>query len=215
MLTLGLHTAGAACETALVRGGALLGHQKVAMSRGQDAQLPELVAKACEQAGVQLTDIDRFGVVTGPGSFTGVRVGVAFARGLALATGAPCIGVTSLEAALPEGQQGSAIVIFPAQRRQPDITFWMQRFRSGMATAAAEEIRLEALTHLLDEHPHMVYGEAGALAEARPDLIVHNADTSAQRAAELATIFEQDTHPPRPNYARAPDALLPGGKPAR
>lgn len=212
MLTLGLHTAGPACDVAIVRDGVLLSRQHVEMTRGQDAQLPGLVAKACRDAGIALGDIERFGVVTGPGSFTGVRVGVAFARGLSLATGAPCIGVTSLEAALPVGQQGSAIVTFPAQKRQPDITYWMQLFRSGMATGEAAEISLEALMTLLREHPHMVYGEAGALTDAMPDQTVHAAAASAQRCAELAAVFDADAHPPRPSYARAPDALLPGGK---
>lgn len=215
MLVLGLDTAGASTQVAIVRGSVTLAQDRLDQSRGQDARLPGLVQSVCAAAGIALSDIQRIAVVTGPGSFTGVRVGVAFARGLTLALKAPSIGVTSLEAALPAGQQGSAIVIFPAQKRAPDITFWMQRFRTGMATSPPEEIPLEQLATLLDEHPHMVFGEAGALAGARPDIPVHAAQATAERAAQLAQAFSPEDHPPRPVYVRAPDALLPGGQPAR
>ncbi len=214
MLILGLHTAGPACDVALVRGGEILSQSHTPMTRGQDARLPELVAQACAEANVGLGDLDRIAVVTGPGSFTGVRVGVAYGRGLALVTPADCVGVTSLEAALPAGQQGSAMVLLPAQRRPPDITYWTQRFRSGVATGPAEEVALDHLPGLLNAHPHMLYGNADALIVAIPEQKVHPAQPTAQRAAMLAAGFAPDTHPPRPTYARAPDALLPGGKPA-
>lgn len=214
MIVLAIHTAGPACDVAIWHDGSVIAQVREAMLRGQDVRLPALVALVCDEAGIELSDISRFGVVTGPGSFTGVRVGVAFARGLALATGAPCLGITSLEAALPAGQQGSAIVILPAQRRAPDITYWTQRFRSDVATGPAEEMRLEDLAALLTAHPHMVYGDGAALIEAMPDVQVAPATPCAVRAAELAAISEPDAHPPRPTYARAPDALLPGGKAA-
>lgn len=212
MLTLGIHTAGAACDIAIVRDADVLATKTEAMLRGQDARLPILVAEACEDAAISLHDVDRYGVVTGPGSFTGVRVGVSFARGLALATARPCIGVTSLEACLPSGQQGSALVALPAQRRAPDITYWTQTFRSGSATGTAKELRLEALAELLLAHPHMVYGSADALVEHMKDLDVRSAEPTALRTAELAAIFEPERHKPSPTYVRAPDAALPGGR---
>ena len=212
MLTLALHTAMAGCDVAIQRDGTVLASLSEAMRKGQDARLPGLVAEACEQAGVTLEEIERLGVVTGPGSFTGVRVGVAFARGLALATGVPCVGISSLEAALPDGQQGSAIVLLPAQKRPPEITYWAQTFRSGAATAPPEEMPLDAVVELLNAHPHMVFGDAAALQDALPSLSIRPAAPSALRAAALTAVFDPERHPPRPSYARAPDAALPGGK---
>ncbi|MEE2929633.1 MAG: tRNA (adenosine(37)-N6)-threonylcarbamoyltransferase complex dimerization subunit type 1 TsaB, partial [Pseudomonadota bacterium] len=153
MIVLGIHTAGPACDVALVRGEEILAETLVPMTRGQDAQLPGLVDRLLQRTETTLGEIDRFAVVTGPGSFTGIRVGVAFARGLSLATGAPSIGVTSLEAALPDGQQGSAIVALPAQKRPPDITFWTQSFRTGMPTGEATEMSAAHLNAKLSEHP--------------------------------------------------------------
>lgn len=212
MIILGIHTAGPACDLAILSGDTVLAERREEMLRGQDARLPGLTQDVLAEAKVALDQVDRFAVVSGPGSFTGIRVGVAFARGLALATGRPAIGVTTLEAALPAGQQGSAIVALPAQKRPPDLTFWTQTFRSGLATDAPLELSLDQLQSLLISHPHMVYGDGAALAphiQAQP---VHTAAPSAARAAAVAAGFDPDLHPARPVYARAPDAALPKSK---
>ena len=209
MIVLGFHTAGPACELALIRDGEPLAVRTEAMQRGQDARLPGLTQALLSDAGVALDEVDRFAVVTGPGSFTGIRVGVAFARGLALATEKTCLGITTLEAALPAGQQGSAIVVLPAQKRPPDITYWAQTFRSGTPTDAATEMSLSAIAELLTSHPHMVYGDADALRTEIPDLTVHAAQPTAVRAAQLAAELTPEDRPARPTYARAPDAALP------
>jgi len=212
MLTLGVHTAGPACDIALADGELILTATREEMARGQDAKLAGLVKTLFETAGREIGSLDRIGVVVGPGSFTGIRVGTAFARGLALATGATCVGVTSLEAALPAGQQGSAIVLLPAQRRPPDITYWAQKFRSGEATGTPEELSLDAVLDLLQAHPHMIYGDADALVAAGREITVHSAQPSAERAALLAQCVDANSHPPSPTYVRAPDAALPSGQ---
>ena len=209
MNILGIHTAGPACELALVQSDQVTATRHEPMLRGQDARLPGLVRELLETANVTVADIDRIAVVTGPGSFTGIRVGVAFARGLALATGTPCLGITTLEATLPAGQQGSAVVALPAQKRPPDITFWTQTFRSGAATGLAEETPLAKLQDLLLSHPHMVYGDAAAVQPHLPTTTVHAAKPEAARAAMLAARLDPEAHPARPVYARAPDAAPP------
>ncbi|MEL6666717.1 MAG: tRNA (adenosine(37)-N6)-threonylcarbamoyltransferase complex dimerization subunit type 1 TsaB [Pseudomonadota bacterium] len=213
MIVLGIHTAGPACDLAIWRDGEVLAEMREPMVRGQDARLPELTKSLLDAAGCAFSDISRYAVVTGPGSFTGIRVGVAFARGLSLATHAPCIGVTSLEAALPAGQQGSAIVALAAQRRPPDITFWAQTFRSGMATAMANEMRAEELVQLLADRPHMLFGDQEALAGCFPNDTIHPAAPRAARAAAVAADLDPDQRPARPTYARSPDAALPASKP--
>lgn len=213
MLTLGLNTAGPACDVALLEDGRLLAQRLEAMTRGQDARLPGLVSDLLDEAGTSLGALSRIGVVTGPGSFTGVRVGVAFARGLSLALKLPCIGVTALEAALPPGQQGSAMVLLPAKRRPPEISYWAQRFRSGTATGVPEEIDLGAAAGELEAHPHFVFGEGlEALAERLPGLTVHDARPTAARTAALAAATTHSPDRASPVYVRAPDAALPGGR---
>lgn len=213
MLTLGINTSGPACDVALVRDDVVLVSHLEAMMRGQDARLPGLLEAAVAEAGFAITDLQRIGVVTGPGSFTGVRVGVSFARGLALALNIPCIGINALEAALPAGQQGSAIVLLPAKRRPPDISYWAQRFRTGAATAPAEELSLDALVDDLGAHPHFVFGTGlQALSVALPDLSLHEAEPTAARAALIAATADTDGSSASPVYVRSPDAALPGGR---
>ena len=215
MIILAIHTAGPACDLAVLRDGAVIARCEEAMIRGQDARLPQLVQDVLAEARLGLDQVDRFAVVTGPGSFTGIRVGVAFARGLALATKKPCIGVTSMEAALPAGQQGSAIVALPARKRAPDITFWTQTFRTGSATGPASEMALEDLITLLKDRPHMVYGESAALEPHLPGTPIHSAAPYSVRAGQVAATLDPELRTARPTYARAPDAALPKATPGK
>ncbi|MGB6861950.1 MAG: tRNA (adenosine(37)-N6)-threonylcarbamoyltransferase complex dimerization subunit type 1 TsaB, partial [Pseudolabrys sp.] len=73
-------------------------HESVPMQRGHAEALMPLVARVLERAQIDFTALDRIAVTTGPGSFTGLRVGIAAARGIALATGKPAIGLTTLAA---------------------------------------------------------------------------------------------------------------------
>ncbi|MEM9842178.1 MAG: tRNA (adenosine(37)-N6)-threonylcarbamoyltransferase complex dimerization subunit type 1 TsaB [Pseudomonadota bacterium] len=209
MIVLGLHTAGPACVLALIQGQEVIASQSAAMARGQDANLPGLVDALLADAALTLSQVDRFAVVTGPGSFTGIRIGVAFARGLALALQRPCVGVSSLEAALPAGQQGSAIVALPAQRRPPDITYWTQTFRTGVPTGPPLEQSLEALQAFLHERPHIMFGAREALQPHFPSVLIQAAAPSAVRAAIYGAQLDPELHPAEPVYARAPDAALP------
>lgn len=215
MIVLALHTAGPACDLALVKDGELLAERHEQMVRGQDARLPILVQDLLAETRLKLAQVGQFAVVTGPGSFTGIRIGVAFARGLALATEKPCIGVTTMEATLPAGQQGSAIVALSAQKRPPDITFWTQTFRTGAATGPAVEMPLHDLARLLEDRPHMVFGDPESLEPFLPGTIIHTARPSAARAAMVASTFDPEMRIARPTYVRAPDAALPKPKPGK
>ncbi|MEO1321802.1 MAG: tRNA (adenosine(37)-N6)-threonylcarbamoyltransferase complex dimerization subunit type 1 TsaB [Pseudomonadota bacterium] len=213
MLVLAIHTAGPACDIALCDTTKVLAETHQPMLRGQDASLPGLVADVLRRGNKHLDQVDRFAVVTGPGSFTGIRVGVAFARGLALPKGTPCVGVTTLEASLPSGQQGSALVALPAQKRPPDVTFWTQTFRTGEATGPAMERCVEDLVEYLDQRPHNLFGDETALAPHFTGIRIHPAAPTARRAAQVALRLDPALRSASPTYARAPDAALPSKPP--
>ncbi|MEQ8301581.1 MAG: tRNA (adenosine(37)-N6)-threonylcarbamoyltransferase complex dimerization subunit type 1 TsaB [Hyphomonas sp.] len=210
MLILALNTAFAALEGAVVGDGEILADARDDMTRGQDRQLPDFVERLLASAGVTLAEIDRIAVVTGPGSFTGIRIGVAYARGLSLVTGAECVGVTSLEAAIPAGMEGNTLGALMAQKRPPDQTWWVQGLEGDEGIAVPVEVSLTDLKAMLEGFAVPVFidgvealGDVTATIDARP------MRPSAITAALKASRFDPAAHPPAPVYAREPDATLP------
>lgn len=200
MTVLALNTAGPACDLALVHGGCVVAEQRVAMARGQDGALPGLVDELLGTAGCALKDVGRIAVIVGPGSFTGVRIGTAYARGLALVLDVPCLGITSLEACVAPDAPPVCVAL-QAQRRPPDLTFWTQQV--GAEGSSPEEWPLDR-----------VLAWSGPMISDRPDL-VSGAKTGEPRAARVGLWAEEADparHPPAPVYVRLPDAALPGGR---
>ncbi|MEO0999343.1 MAG: tRNA (adenosine(37)-N6)-threonylcarbamoyltransferase complex dimerization subunit type 1 TsaB, partial [Pseudomonadota bacterium] len=111
---LALDTSGPFCAAALVSGAEVLARVEP-MATGQAERLAPLVAGLLAEAGLSPRDLSLIAASTGPGSFTGVRIGVAFARGLALAARCPATGVTRL-AALAEGARRPTLVCLGAGR---------------------------------------------------------------------------------------------------
>ena len=149
MLVLGLNTAFSAMEAAIIRDGEILADARETMARGQDKALPGFVERLLDEAGVSLAELDRIAVVTGPGSFTGIRIGVAYARGLALVTEVPCIGVTSIEAAIPAGMEDTVLGCIAAQKRPPEQTWWVQGVSGNQGLAGTMEVGLDELKVML------------------------------------------------------------------
>lgn len=98
MLIFACDCALARCSVALVRGETTLARMVEDREKGHAERIAPMAQAAFEEARLDPQAIERIGVVVGPGGFTGVRVGLAFARGLALATRARAVGVTSLAA---------------------------------------------------------------------------------------------------------------------
>jgi len=100
MRILAIDTALEACAAAVLdsdRGG-ITASETIAMTRGHAEAVMPLIARVMDLADIEFADLDRISVTTGPGTFTGQRVGLAFARALGLALKRPVIGVTTLDA---------------------------------------------------------------------------------------------------------------------
>ncbi|MGB0960400.1 MAG: tRNA (adenosine(37)-N6)-threonylcarbamoyltransferase complex dimerization subunit type 1 TsaB [Halocynthiibacter sp.] len=98
MKILAFDTSAPHCAIAVLHGEVCLVDVQHPMKKGQAENLPPLVEDALKTAGLGLSDLDLIAVGTGPGNFTGIRISVAYARGLSLGLGCPAIGVTGLEA---------------------------------------------------------------------------------------------------------------------
>src|SRR6202166_4227803 len=100
MLILAIDTALDDCAAAVldIDAGRLIARESQAMMRGHAEALMPLIARVIKEAAIAFTALDRIAVTTGPGSFTGLRVGLSAARGIALAPDKPVVGVTTLTA---------------------------------------------------------------------------------------------------------------------
>src|SRR5262249_5914449 len=99
MRILAIDTALEACAAGVVETpDRVLAQESAAMARGHAEALMPLLARVMDQARLRFHHLDRIGVTVGPGSFTGLRVGIAAARGIALASGKPAVGVSTLAA---------------------------------------------------------------------------------------------------------------------
>src|ERR1700730_12110435 len=100
MRILAIDTALEACSAAVfdTDGGRMLASESLTMARGHAEALMTLVARVMDKAEVEFSELDRIAVTVGPGSFTGLRVGISAARGIALVSGKPAVGLSTLAA---------------------------------------------------------------------------------------------------------------------
>ena len=208
MIVLAIDTCLFACSVAVVDGERVLARRVEPMSRGHQERLAPLVQEAMVEAGLGFDKLERIGVTVGPGSFTGLRVGLAFAKGLASALSIPAVGVGALEA-LAEPERGNVVAVLDAKRGH----VYLQAFSGGAQVSAPDALPIEtAAARVAEFAPDTLIGTGAALlAGVRPGVRVIEADvTDPVAVARLAAL--RSPVPPRPLYLRAPDAKLPGGK---
>jgi tRNA threonylcarbamoyladenosine biosynthesis protein TsaB len=207
MIVLALDTCLPACSVALMRDGEILGALSEPTLRGHQERLAPMTRDLMAEAGLEFGALDRIGVTVGPGSFTGLRVGLAFAKGLAFALGRPCVGVGTLEA-LAAGLEGGgpkAAVIDAGRGR-----VYLQLFDGAASLSGPDILGLEtAVARLIEVHAsaEVVVTGPGAplLAGVLPGAIVRPQPAPDPRAvARLVAVAP--LAPPRPLYLRPPDA---------
>jgi tRNA threonylcarbamoyladenosine biosynthesis protein TsaB len=220
--TLGIDTALGACSVALLDGANIVAHAHEEMQRGHAEALAPMTERVMRESGFEFSDLERIAVTTGPGTFTGQRVGLAFARAMALALKIPAVGVTTLDVMAEEAlasQNGDyAIAVSDAKRGEVYIT---ARSRAGEPLIAASVMGHEAAAALIED----LYGSLGGsfvLAGTGAELMrlilecknctmapATVAQPDARFVARLGAGLPAPAHAPKPLYLRAPDAKLP------
>lgn len=209
-MILSIDTCLGASSVAVLDGERVLAVRSEPMTRGHQERIGMLAREAAAEAGVAFTDLSRIGVTVGPGSFTGLRVGLAFAKGLATALSIPCVGVNTLES-LAYGTRGFAAAVIDARMSQ----VYIQVFADGVSLMAPDALGLgEAAARLAELYsggPATLIGSgAPLLAEALPSAsVLTPAAPDPVAVARLAVAKPAPSHSPRPLYLRAPYATLP------
>jgi tRNA threonylcarbamoyladenosine biosynthesis protein TsaB len=215
MTLLAFDTSMAACSAAVWRDG-VLARRFQAMSRGHAEALFPMIREVMAEAGISFADLHAIAVTRGPGSFTGVRVGVAAARGLALAADRPVIAATSLEVIA----HGVAQWLTPEQAREPFVVamdarrgeLYCQQFASGRAVSDAQALSPDDCAHTMPHEECIAVGSGAPLLAnaAGPDQrVIALMPDALPDAADLAAICADrapETAPLSPLYLRAPDA---------
>ncbi|MEM9426810.1 MAG: tRNA (adenosine(37)-N6)-threonylcarbamoyltransferase complex dimerization subunit type 1 TsaB [Pseudomonadota bacterium] len=140
---LGFDTSAAHCAAALLMNGKIVAERFEEMKKGQAERLFPMLDEVMGDVGAVWEELDSIGVGTGPGNFTGTRVSVSAARGLALSLSVPAIGVSGFEAmAGPQllGEGTRMIVSIPSERRDSDVM--LQLFEGGVRSGEPVELGL-------------------------------------------------------------------------
>ncbi|MEI6984945.1 MAG: tRNA (adenosine(37)-N6)-threonylcarbamoyltransferase complex dimerization subunit type 1 TsaB [Rhodospirillaceae bacterium] len=213
---LAIDTAAAACSVAIWRSTAPLVSRFEVMERGHAERLVPMIAEVLDEAGLTAAALDRLAVTVGPGAFTGLRVGLATARGLALAIGRPLLGLTTFEVIghglAPELRAGRSVLVAVESRRSE---VFLQRFTADLvAEGPPTLLTAEGCRAWLPAGPLLV---AGCGAAALREILGDRLDTvfvagpglpDAAVAARLAAGLDVGAGlPPRPLYLRPPDAM--------
>jgi tRNA threonylcarbamoyl adenosine modification protein YeaZ len=190
------------------------------MKRGHAEALMPLIARVIESADVAFAALDRIAVTTGPGSFTGLRVGLSAARGIALAANKPAVGVTTLMAyAAPiVGENRESPVVSVIDARHDHVYFQVVSSDGSELIQPQVASVEEALAASRFGAPHLVGNAAKLLADRWPANAPPPVAVDPQAAPDIAWVawlaaaVSPETAPPRPYYLRAPDAR-PAGAP--
>jgi tRNA threonylcarbamoyladenosine biosynthesis protein TsaB len=218
---LALDAAGAACSAAVWRDGRVIAHRFSAMRRGQSEHLVPMIEAVMASAAVAYEALEAVAVTVGPGGFTGVRIGLATARGLALAWHTPLIGISNfaaVAAAVPMAEGAGRILAVVLDSKRHEL--YVQAFApigDGPARplGPGAAVAPDELDAWLPAGPVLLAGDA--LPPALSALLAAGRDVGAATspgwtdAAQVAGLAAAQPLPgaraatPRPLYLRAPD----------
>jgi tRNA threonylcarbamoyladenosine biosynthesis protein TsaB len=216
MLILAIDTALDACAAAVLdtETAELLAQESLPMKRGHAEALMPLIARVMQSANLSFTALDRIAVTTGPGSFTGLRVGISAARGLALAAQKPAVGLTTLSAyaAAIVSQNRQAPVISAIDARHDHVYFQIVAGDGNQLVRPKVASVDEAIAAAQFGAPHLVGNAAKILADRWPTEAPQPIAVDMQPAPDITWVAwlgaaaDPQATPARPFYLRAPDA---------
>lgn len=213
MTVLAIDTSESACSVALINDDQIIDSKSEIIGRGHAERLLPLIEECLAKAGLAYTDLTRIAVTTGPGTFTGLRIGLSVARGLALQGDLPCVGLTGLQ-----------VLAQSAREKLPDATLYaiiagrggqafVQKFHDNELPGTAETVAnldLDDIVSMVQAEPGVVTSTSGEITDQFAQL---GFETIAMEAIDVATLglmarsLDPALYPPEPTYFRAADAV--------
>jgi tRNA threonylcarbamoyladenosine biosynthesis protein TsaB len=205
-----------ACSAAVLdsQRGTIVASESRVMQRGHAEAVMPLIARVMDRSGLGFRELDRLAVTVGPGSFTGLRVGIAAARGIALAAGKPAVGLSTLAGlAAPHIAGNETTPVAVAIDARHDCVYLQVFGPDGRTVVAPKLAPLGEAVRAAAAGPARIVGSAAArLAEAwpsgepPPSLIDQRRAPDIAWIARLGAAAADGESPPKPLYLRAPDA---------
>jgi tRNA threonylcarbamoyladenosine biosynthesis protein TsaB len=201
VLILSIDCAGSSCAVCVWQDGRVLAHAREIMQRGQDTRLMPMILLAVARANLVFSQFDRIAVTRGPGSFTGLRVGIAAARGIGMAAGKPVFGIDrfAIYHALHASKGKDLLIIIDSKRAE----FFCRFFPAESDIHEPTLMTQPQIDAFIAAHQDIFI--AGDIATPGDDITTTCAMLAAQVAVEKANT--------KPLYLRAPDVTLPDGTP--
>jgi tRNA threonylcarbamoyladenosine biosynthesis protein TsaB len=223
-ITLAFDSAGLACSAVVAVGDRIVSAQRVEGWHGQAEVLLPIIDAAMLEAGRTAGSLDLVATSVGPGSFTGLRAGLAAARGIALATSARFIGVSSFEAVVavhaPPDRDNFRLVVVTLESRREDLyvqIFDKRNNAVGLPVAVMSAGFGKMVDDAIGAAPLLIVGDAASRAAAllahREDVLVLKdsaPDAAGVLRASLRRWHSQEFDAPRPLYLRPPDVTAAG-----
>ncbi|MGB3542511.1 tRNA (adenosine(37)-N6)-threonylcarbamoyltransferase complex dimerization subunit type 1 TsaB [Rubrivirga sp.] len=197
MLTLGIDTATDVCAVAVLDDDRLLARSSLFVSRSHGTRLAMLIREQFAHARKRPSDLEAVAVSSGPGSYTGLRIGMSTAKGLAVSTGCSFVAVPTL-AALAHGCHGLVAVVLPSRRGE----VYAAVYQDGLEVKPAAALEVDAVEEWLPSDLDAIGGPgAGRLGHVRPELARLSLVASGESVARLGRSALEDGGPQDPATA--------------
>ena len=163
MKILAVDTATTSCSVAVVDKKSLLTEVTLFKEQTHSKHLMNIIDRVIVTSGLKISELDGFAVTKGPGTFTGLRIGISSIKGLAMATGKPVVGVSSLEALATQAFLSPYLICPLLDARRGEVYFSRYRFQKGRLKAEIEENVLTPLAAISDIDEPCIFIGNGAM----------------------------------------------------
>jgi tRNA threonylcarbamoyladenosine biosynthesis protein TsaB len=230
MRILAVDTATKSCSVAVTEKGSLTAELTTVTAQTHSKHLLNMIRSVIKAAGIAISDLDGFAVTVGPGSFTGLRIGISSVKGFAVALDKPAVGVSSLDALAQQAAPSSYLVCSLLDARKDEVYFCTYRINQERLIKEKEEMVVSPDEALKDINQPCIFVGSGAqlyreVIKARLGKMAYFAPQSQNiiRASTVAYLslkkFENDDTNEvgglTPHYIRKSDAELNFGKPRK